>query len=179
MYACRFATPLGEMLAGVDADRRVKRLGFRRERMRFDSEPVEDAERCADVVRQVTEYFDGRRTSFDLPLAPEGTPFQQEVWRELTAIRFGERASYSDIARRIARPEAVRAVGAANGANPIAVVIPCHRVLGRDGSLTGYGGGLPIKQWLLDFESGFRRLPFDPGTEPSRPARGKSSSAAG
>ena len=138
--------------------------------MRFDSEPVADASRCADVVRQMTEYFDGRRTSFELPLAPDGTTFQQEVWRELTAIRFGERACYSDVARRIGRPDAVRAVGAANGANPIAVVIPCHRVLGRDGSLTGYGGGLPIKRWLLDFESGMRRLPFEPGPEAFRSA---------
>ena len=172
MYACRFATPLGEMLAGVDADRRVKRLGFRRERMRFDSEPVEDAERCADVVRQVTEYFDGRRTSFDLPLAPEGTPFQQEVWRELTAIRFGE--------RRLPTRAPDRPSGCAGGSARLARTDrgrDPYRVLGRTAALTGYGR--PADQVVLFDFSRVPLFPFDPGPEPSRPARGKPSAAAG
>ncbi len=113
---------------------------------------------CALVRRQLSEYFSGRRTSFDLPLAPRGTAFQQRVWAELVAIPFGGRATYGELARRIGRPAASRAVGAANGANPIAIVIPCHRVVGSDGSLTGYGGGLPLKRWLLAHEAGARPL---------------------
>ena len=160
MEARRFSTPLGEMAAAVDEQGRIKRLSFLAGRDRFDPESVGGGPACAEVARQVEEYFAGKRTAFDLPLAPDGTNFQREVWRALVEIPYGERASYSDIARRVGRPDAVRAVGAANGANPIAIVIPCHRVLGRDGSLTGYGAGLPIKRWLLDFESGLRRLPL-------------------
>jgi methylated-DNA-[protein]-cysteine S-methyltransferase len=160
MEACRFSTPLGEMATAVDERGCVKRLTFLAGRDRFDPESIGGGPRCEGVVRQLAEYFAGERTAFDLPLDPEGTEFQRDVWRALTEIPYGERSSYSDIARRIGRPEAVRAVGAANGANPIAVVIPCHRVIGRDGSLTGYGAGLPIKRWLLDFESGLRRLPL-------------------
>ena len=104
------------------------------------------------ATRQLEEYFAGRRRTFDLPLAPEGTPFQRDVWKALRAIPYGETQSYGDIARRIGRPKAVRAVGAANGANPISIVVPCHRVIGADGSLTGYGGGLPRKKKLLALE---------------------------
>jgi methylated-DNA-[protein]-cysteine S-methyltransferase len=160
MEACRFSTPLGEMAAAVDERGYVKRLSFLAGRDRFDPESIGGGSLCEGVARQLSEYFAGKRTAFDLPLDPEGTEFQRDVWRALTEIPFGQRASYADVARRIGRPEAVRAVGAANGANPIAVVIPCHRVIGRDGSLTGYGAGLPIKRWLLDFESGLRRLPL-------------------
>jgi methylated-DNA-[protein]-cysteine S-methyltransferase len=102
--------------------------------------------------RQLSEYFSGKRDVFDLPLRLEGTEFQRSVWGALTEIPFGTTCSYADIARRVGRPKAVRAVGAANGANPIAVVVPCHRVIGADGSLTGYGGGLPRKRWLLAHE---------------------------
>ena len=104
------------------------------------------------VVRQLDEYFAGKRKTFDLPLAPDGTPFQRAVWKALRAIPYGKTQSYGDIARRIGRPKAVRAVGAANGANPISIVVPCHRVIGADGSLTGYGGGLPRKRRLLALE---------------------------
>ena len=104
------------------------------------------------AVRQLGEYFAGKRKTFDLPLAPEGTPFQRDVWKALRAIPYGKTQSYGDIARRIGRPKAVRAVGAANGANPISIVVPCHRVIGADGSLTGYGGGLPRKKKLLTLE---------------------------
>ena len=103
---------------------------------------------------QLEEYFAGKRTDFDLPLEPIGTEFQTEVWKALTKIPFGQTCSYADIARTIRRPKAMRAVGAANGQNPIAVIVPCHRVIGADGSLTGYGGGLPRKKWLLSHESG-------------------------
>ncbi len=101
---------------------------------------------------QLDEYFAGRRKTFDLPLAPNGTPFQHQVWQALCAIPYGETQSYADIARRIGNPKAVRAVGAANGANPVSIVVPCHRVIGADGSLTGYGGGLPRKRKLLALE---------------------------
>jgi methylated-DNA-[protein]-cysteine S-methyltransferase len=106
----------------------------------------------AEACRQLSEYFDGKRTAFDLPLRPAGTPFQQAVWVALRAIPAGETRSYADIARAVGRPSAVRAVGAANGANPIAIVVPCHRVIGSSGALTGYAGGLPTKKWLLAFE---------------------------
>ncbi len=104
------------------------------------------------AARQFDEYFSGNRQSFELPLHPSGTPFQLEVWGALLAIPYGETVSYADIARRIRRPRAVRAVGAANGANPLAIIVPCHRVIGSHGHLTGYGGGLPAKRWLLAHE---------------------------
>jgi methylated-DNA-[protein]-cysteine S-methyltransferase len=110
---------------------------------------------CLRAARaQVEEYFRGCRTVFDLPLALGGTPFQKDVWMELRRIPFGATASYKDVAVKVGRPDAVRAVGAANGANPVSLVVPCHRVLGSDGRLTGYGGGLWRKEWLLRFESG-------------------------
>ena len=111
-----------------------------------------DEQRCEDVVRQLEEYFLGKRRDFDLGLAPRGTAFQLAVWRELQRIPYGATISYAELARRIRRPAAVRAVGAANGANPIPIVIPCHRVIGSDGTLTGYGGGLDKKRALLALE---------------------------
>ncbi len=105
-----------------------------------------------DAVPQLTAYFAGTLRTFDLPLAPEGTPFQRKVWAALQAIPYGETISYAELARRIGRPNAVRAVGAANGQNPLPVVVPCHRVIGSDGSLTGYAGGLPVKEALLTLE---------------------------
>lgn len=101
---------------------------------------------------QLLEYFAGERRVFDLPLAPAGTSFQQSVWRALLAIPFGETRSYADVSRAIGQPTATRAVGAANGRNPLPIVAPCHRVIGADGSLTGFGGGLESKRWLLDHE---------------------------
>ncbi len=107
---------------------------------------------------QLEEYFAGERTSFDIPLAPEGAPFEREVWRALEEIPYGETVSYGEIARRVGQPTAARAVGTANGRNPIAVIVPCHRVIGADGSLTGYGGGLERKRLLLELERGQGRL---------------------
>lgn len=101
---------------------------------------------------ELEEYFTGERKSFDVPLAPDGTEFQKKVWDELLKIEFGNTVSYMSIAKKIANPGAVRAVGLANGKNPIGVIIPCHRVIGEDGSLTGYAGGLWRKKWLLDHE---------------------------
>ena len=103
---------------------------------------------------QVEEYFRGCRTIFDLPLDLRGTDFQKDVWNELLHIPFGATACYKDVAVKVGRPDAVRAVGAANGANPVSIIVPCHRVLGSDGRLTGYGGGLWRKEWLLRHERG-------------------------
>ncbi|HJW45413.1 MAG TPA: methylated-DNA--[protein]-cysteine S-methyltransferase [Lysobacter sp.] len=101
---------------------------------------------------QLAEYFAGERRHFELPLAPQGTEFQRQVWWELANIPFGATISYAELATRLGRPSATRAVGAANGRNPIPIVLPCHRVIGADGSLTGFGGGLPTKQFLLQLE---------------------------
>jgi methylated-DNA-[protein]-cysteine S-methyltransferase len=106
----------------------------------------------AAVRQQLEEYFAGERSSFELPVAPAGTPFQQGVWSELQRIGYGTTITYAELAARIARPTAIRAAGAANGANPISIVIPCHRVIGSNGTLTGYGGGLEAKRFLLDLE---------------------------
>ena len=102
--------------------------------------------------RQLMEYLNGTRRDFELPLAPDGTAFQRRVWEELRRIPYGETISYGELAHRIGKPTASRAVGAANGRNPLAIVVPCHRVIGADGTLTGYGGGLPTKQALLALE---------------------------
>ncbi|MCB1846207.1 MAG: methylated-DNA--[protein]-cysteine S-methyltransferase [Halieaceae bacterium] len=107
---------------------------------------------------QLQEYFAGTRRRFDLPLAPQGTAFQQSVWRALAEIPWGQWRSYADIARAISRPRAVRAVGAANGRNPLPIVVPCHRVVGSDGSLTGFAGGLEMKRYLLELEGSLRHL---------------------
>lgn len=108
----------------------------------------------ARAVRQLDEYFSGKRKEFDLPLAVEGTAFQKRVWAELAKIPYGRTFSYREIARKIGKPAAVRAVGTANGRNPISIVVPCHRVIAADGTLGGYAGGLPFKSKLLALESG-------------------------
>ena len=107
-----------------------------------------------EAKRQILQYFEGERRDFDLPLAPAGTAFQRRVWDELRRIPYGETVSYGELARRVGRPTASRAVGAANGRNPLAIVVPCHRVIGADGTLVGYGGGLPVKEALLAHEQG-------------------------
>jgi methylated-DNA-[protein]-cysteine S-methyltransferase len=128
------------------------------------------AEQPTDVLvltaAQLAEYFAGKRRVFDLPLGPRGSDFQVGVWRALMRIPYGETCSYGDIARSIGRPDASRAVGAANGRNPIPIIVPCHRVIGANGSLTGYGGGLPVKRWLLDHERAWRQ-PSLPGARPA------------
>ncbi|HKP54549.1 MAG TPA: methylated-DNA--[protein]-cysteine S-methyltransferase [Chloroflexia bacterium] len=106
-----------------------------------------------EAKRQLTAYFDGTLKEFDLPLTMRGTPFQLRVWEELTRIPYGTTISYGELARRVGNPNASRAVGLANGRNPISIIVPCHRVIGSDGKLTGYGGGLPRKSALLSFEA--------------------------
>jgi methylated-DNA-[protein]-cysteine S-methyltransferase len=110
------------------------------------------------AIEQLNQYFAGTRREFDLPLAPVGTPFQLACWRALAEIPYGETRSYGQQADRIGKPDRARAVGAANGANPIAIILPCHRVIGADGSLTGFGGGLETKRRLLDLEAGILTL---------------------
>jgi methylated-DNA-[protein]-cysteine S-methyltransferase len=112
----------------------------------------------AGVRRELDEYFAGRLTNFTTPVVFEGTRFQHQVWSELCRIPYGETISYMELARRIKNPRAVRAVGLANGANPIAIIVPCHRVIGANGSLTGFGGGIPTKRALLELEQGQRTL---------------------
>lgn len=142
-------TPIGVIHLAVDDDELVE--------LQLPNHPAPDGTRGKHPVltaaaKQLREYFAGKRSDFDLPLAPRGTEFQERVWKQLLRIRHGETCSYADVARAIGAPTASRAVGAANGKNPIAIIIPCHRVIGASGSLTGYGGGMPTKRWLLEHE---------------------------
>lgn len=159
MYYRQVDSPVGPLLiAGDGAGLRFLLFarGRRGASVRREWEPDRGA--LDDVVQQLHAYFAGRLRQFDVRLAPHGTAFQQQVWRALCDIPYGATASYGELARRIGKPNAVRAVGLANGSNPIAIIVPCHRVIGSNGSLTGYGGGLPIKQALLELERGQRRL---------------------
>jgi methylated-DNA-[protein]-cysteine S-methyltransferase len=140
-------SPVGPLRLTVDGDGALTRVDF-------GAGDVNDDARFAPVHAQLDEYFAAERTSFDLVLRPQGGPFEQLVWAELLRIPYGETASYGEIAARIGHPGKARAVGHANARNPIAIVCPCHRVIGSDGSLTGYGGGLPSKRALLALEAG-------------------------
>jgi methylated-DNA-[protein]-cysteine S-methyltransferase len=144
-------SPLGDLLVTVNGAGALCGLRFVDDRAP-ESAGRHDVKRCASVREQLAAYFEGALREFSLDLAPNGTPFQQAVWREVARIPFGQTVSYGEVARRLGKPEASRAVGLANGANPIAIVIPCHRVIGADGSLAGYGGGLERKRWLLRHE---------------------------
>ena len=128
----------------------------------------EQAAPLMEARRQLAAYFDGTLTQFDLRLAPSGTPFQQRVWQELRTIGFGETLSYGELARRIGSPNASRAVGLANGRNPLSIIVPCHRVIGANGKLTGYGGGIDRKATLLDFEAEVLRSNTASQTNPDR-----------
>ncbi len=143
-------TPIGSILVAGDGAAIVETC-FAGAKPKPDWTRDDDAFR--DASGQLTAYFAGELQAFDLPLAPRGTDFQQSVWSALLRIPYGETTTYSTIAERIGRPAAVRAVGAANGANPIPIVIPCHRVIGASGSLTGFGGGLDVKRQLLALEA--------------------------
>lgn len=147
------SSPIGPLLL-VASRRGMRRIEFPRNgRVTMpDYGLPQDAARLADVAGQLRAYFAGERTTFDVARDAEGTAFQHEVWNALCEIPLGETISYGELARRLGRPAASRAVGAANGANPLPIVVPCHRVIGSDGSLTGFGGGLPAKRWLLDHE---------------------------
>jgi methylated-DNA-[protein]-cysteine S-methyltransferase len=138
--------------ADEDTARRTLRRWYPGEAVEADGDP-------AGAVSSLRAYFGGDVHALErVPVELNGTPFQRRVWQALRNVRAGTTAAYADIARRIAAPSSVRAVGAANGANPVAVIVPCHRIVGTDGRLTGYGGGLPRKQWLLDHEGSRLRL---------------------
>ncbi|MGE3314047.1 MAG: methylated-DNA--[protein]-cysteine S-methyltransferase [Planctomycetaceae bacterium] len=123
--------------------------------------------RFAEIRAQLAEYFAGTRQSFDVPLRLDGTPFQKRVWQELVNIPFGSTITYAELARRIGRPTASRAVGHANGRNPVSILIPCHRVVATDGKLTGYAGGISRKKWLIDLErAASAETRFRPGRDP-------------
>ena len=148
-YAATFDSPVGDVhLVGRDGTL----VGLYLDRLP-DVGPVEpDEGRLDEAKQQLEEYFDGTRTEFDLDLAPTGTPFQRAVWEALRTVGYGKTASYVDIARQVGRPTASRAVGAANGRNPISLVVPCHRVIGASGQMVGYGWGVERKRWLLEHE---------------------------
>ena len=147
-------TPIGTLLI-VGDDAAVHRITFPQHSRAAQPAPEWEASQhgpVGEAMRQLREYFAGKRADFDLPLAPMGTTFQRSVWRQLQEIPYGETISYGELARRVGNPKASRAVGSANGANPLPIVIPCHRVIAGDGTLGGFGGGLPTKQALLALE---------------------------
>jgi methylated-DNA-[protein]-cysteine S-methyltransferase len=148
-------SPIGELLLTGDGTS-LHRLDMRGGRRPIPIDPrwEQREEAFADVAQQLREYFDGSRREFDVPLSLHGNQFELRVWRELVAIPYGETTSYGEIAKRLGDPSAARAVGLANGRNPVAVIVPCHRVIGADGTLVGYGGGLERKRFLLDLEAG-------------------------
>lgn len=154
MILCRrIDSPVGPLLLAADA------VGLRHIEFRDNRHPANhadwhggDNEILHAAALQLGEYFAGQRRSFDLPLSPQGTEFQLRVWRELAHIPYGETISYAQLAKRLGNPNGTRAVGAANGRNPLPIVLPCHRVIGSDGSMIGFGGGLPIKDALLRLE---------------------------
>ena len=154
----RFNTPIGPIGVWVNDNGAVIRVTFAE-----DNGIAADAteEICAAAVRQLEEYFSDERRSFDLELDPSGSDFEKQVWTELQHIPFGTTTTYGEIARKLGDPGASRAVGLANARNPIAVIIPCHRVIGADGDLTGYAGGMHRKRWLLAHESGQASLDFE------------------
>ena len=148
-------TPIGTLLIAGD-ETAVRRIDFPKngKARAADAAWTESARGpVGQAVKQLREYFAGKRADFELPLAPEGTEFQRTVWRNLQEIPYGETISYGELAKRVGNPKASRAVGAANGQNPIPIVIPCHRVIGANGKLTGFGGGLPTKEALLALET--------------------------
>lgn len=157
MFFERFDTPIGILTIAADVDG-LRHIEFPSNRHPVDRDgwmagaSGETVEILRTTRVQLLEYFAGARCDFDLPLRPQGTAFQMDVWRTLATIPYGDTWSYRDLARAIGKPDAVRAVGAANGRNPLPIVLPCHRVIGADGSMTGFGGGLPTKEALLRLE---------------------------
>jgi len=148
------SSPLGDLLLVVRDDR-VLHIGFAEERHPHlrQGQWQRDAERVSNARQQLQEYFSGQRQHFELDLLPIGTEFQRQVWSELARIPYAKTISYGELARRIGNAKAMRAVGLANGRNPIPIIVPCHRVIGANGSLTGFGGGIERKRWLLEHES--------------------------
>jgi len=153
LVAATLATPIGELLLVSDGAARTA-VQFDDARRGRPTAGGPDDPVIREASAQLLAYFAGERTVFDLPLRASGTPFEQGVWDELRRIPYGETTSYGELAACVGEPSAARAVGRANGRNPIPIIVPCHRVIGADGSLTGFGGGLECKRALLDLESG-------------------------
>ncbi len=151
LYYSTMASPIGP-LALLATERGLSGVFMEAHGTSIRDEWISDDDRLAEVRMQLDSYFSGSLRVFDLALDLQGTPFQRQVWQALLEIPFGETISYGEQARRIANPKGVRAVGLANGRNPISIIVPCHRVIGKSGSLTGYGGGLERKRFLLDLE---------------------------
>ena len=152
-YFSYVQTPIGELLvAGTESVLKLISFPTKIQRRFPHSCWVEDSQPLTPVIEQLKAYFDGKLRSFDLVLSLDGTSFQKEVWRALQEIPYGQTTSYGEIALKIGRPKAVRAVGVANGKNPVPIVIPCHRVIGKSGDLIGFGGGLELKEKLLSLE---------------------------
>jgi len=157
MRYCYMESPVGRLLvAGDEAGLRYISFPRGKSPLRPDSTWKEDRNALGEATRQLHAYFEGALKAFSLTLAPRGTPFQLSVLRALQKIPYGQTISYGELARRIGKPKASRAVGAANARNPLPIVIPCHRVIGSDGSLTGFGGGLDVKKALLALERRYR-----------------------
>lgn len=177
---CHVGSPIGRLLLTSDGTALTGLFTRPSRKMQSTEGWIEDAaiEPLAQSARQLGEYFDGTRRRFDLPLRLHGTEFQQRVWQALIEIPYGTTWSYGQLAQRLGNPNASRAVGLANGSNPISILVPCHRVIGADGSLTGYGGGLERKRWLLEHEGALSRC-FDlvgertPGSSPNIFGRGR------
>lgn len=148
METAYYSSPLGA-ISLTASDKGITAVSFVEHTPEHHSIPNS----LVESLQQLDEYFSGKRKIFSLALDPHGTPFQKQVWKELQTIPFGEKRSYLDIALKLGDKNSTRAVGAANGKNPIGIIIPCHRVIGENGKLTGYAGGLWRKEWLLDFES--------------------------
>ena len=158
VLSARITSPIGMLTITSNGSALTQLLIARDDETDLDLVAPETDAVLAAAREQLDAYFDMRLTRFDLPLEPRGTDFQRRVWESLRVIPFGETISYAELARRIDNPKAVRAVGAANGRNPLMIVVPCHRVIGADGSLTGFGGGIDRKRWLLDHEARTRLL---------------------
>jgi methylated-DNA-[protein]-cysteine S-methyltransferase len=155
-------SPFSNFAAWVDEKGRLVRFNLRAVgAAKVDPAAIRDAKTLTTVRRQVADYAKGKRQVFELELLAEGTDFNKRVWDALWKIPFGTTTSYGAVARTIGFPKSARAVGAANGANPIALIVPCHRVIGANGTLTGYGGGLPLKRKLLEHEARVSGVPFD------------------
>lgn len=160
-YYTHMATPIGQLLL-VSDEAGLRQIVFPKNGIAAGPEQdwLQDRSAFREPMLQLDAYFTGQLEIFDLRLAPEGTPFQQNVWHELCKIPYGKTISYGELARRIGNPKASRAVGLANGSNPIPIIIPCHRVIGSNGRLTGYGGGLHLKEKLLALEKKQIQLAF-------------------
>lgn len=152
MKHATFSSPIGQVTVVVNGDGALSALWLHDDPLPESRIGQPDQSATAEAVAQLRQYFAGERTVFDLPLAPVGTPFQLKVWQELRAIAYGHTISYAELARRIGQPTAARAVGLANSKNPISIVVPCHRVIGASGALTGYASGVARKRWLLHHE---------------------------